>query len=336
MQRAMELALLGMGRVSPNPMVGCVIVYRGKVIGEGWHRAYGGPHAEVNAVADVEQQDLLSESTVYVSLEPCSHYGKTPPCADLLIRHRVKKVIVANTDPNPLVSGQGIAKLRAAGITVEVGLLEQEGRELNRRFFTFIERRRPFVLLKWAETSDGFVARENYDSKWISSTFSRKLVHQWRAEEDAIMVGTRTAQYDDPQLNVRDWKGRDPVRVVIDRELRLDRKLKLFDQRQQTLCYTTRENRSDGAVEYIRLDREGFLQALFEDLYHRKIQSLMIEGGATLLSSVMEAGLWDEARIFKSMEVRFEEGIAAPTAHGTLVSTALISGDRLSVYHRHG
>ena len=200
MQRALELARLGLGNVSPNPMVGCVIVKDGKIIGEGHHEQYGGPHAEVNAVQAVKDQSLLPQSTAYVTLEPCSHFGKTPPCADLLVRHQVKRVVICNEDPNPLVAGQGIERLRNAGIEVEIGLLREEGRVLNRRFFTAFEKKRPYVILKWAQTTDGFVARENYDSKWISNTYSRQLVHKWRAEEDAILVGTNTARYDNPSL----------------------------------------------------------------------------------------------------------------------------------------
>src|SRR6478609_11980434 len=193
MQRAFELAKLGAGSVSPNPMVGCVIVHRGEIIGEGWHKKYGEAHAEVNAIDSVKEKKVLNESVVYVTLEPCSHFGKTPPCADLLIQHRVKKVVVSNLDSNPLVSGNGVKKLRAAGIEVVTGILDKAGRELNKRFFTFMEKQRPYIILKWAETADGFIARENYDSKWISNEHSRKLVHQWRTEEDAVLVGSRTA-----------------------------------------------------------------------------------------------------------------------------------------------
>ncbi|MGA0557557.1 bifunctional diaminohydroxyphosphoribosylaminopyrimidine deaminase/5-amino-6-(5-phosphoribosylamino)uracil reductase RibD [Larkinella sp. VNQ87] len=238
MSRALQLACLGRGHVSPNPLVGCVIVYQNRIIGEGWHRQYGGPHAEVNAIRSVADEALLPESTVYVTLEPCSHFGKTPPCADLLIEKRVKKVVVCNDDPNPLVAGRGLAKLRAAGIEVETGLLTEEGRELNRRFFTFIEQQRPYLILKWAETADGFLAPTDFQPIPISSALSRQRVHQWRTEEDAFLIGTNTARYDNPQLNVRSWVGRNPVRIVIDKALQLPPSLHLFDGSQPTLVYT--------------------------------------------------------------------------------------------------
>ncbi|HKZ37838.1 MAG TPA: bifunctional diaminohydroxyphosphoribosylaminopyrimidine deaminase/5-amino-6-(5-phosphoribosylamino)uracil reductase RibD, partial [Chryseolinea sp.] len=237
MLRAMELALLGSGLVSPNPLVGCVITYEGKIIGEGWHKKYGEPHAEVNAVNSVPDKRTLRESTVYVTLEPCAHFGKTPPCADLLIEHQIKKVVVANLDSNPLVAGEGIRKLRSSGIEVITGVLDKKGRALNKRFFTIMEKQRPYIILKWAETADGFVARKNFDSKWISDEYSRQLVHKWRAEEDAVLVGMRTAQLDNPELNVRNWSGRNPIRIVIDRFLKLNEKIHLFDGSQKTICY---------------------------------------------------------------------------------------------------
>ncbi|MEQ9412696.1 MAG: bifunctional diaminohydroxyphosphoribosylaminopyrimidine deaminase/5-amino-6-(5-phosphoribosylamino)uracil reductase RibD, partial [Cyclobacteriaceae bacterium] len=213
MLRAMELAKNGIGHVSPNPLVGCVIVYEGKIIGEGWHGKYGEAHAEVNAVNAVADKSILNGAAVYVNLEPCAHTGKTPPCADLLVKHKVKRVVIANVDPNPLVAGKGIAKLKDAGVEVLTGVLEEAGRELNKRFFTFLKHKRPFVILKWAQTSDGFIARENFDSKWISNEYSRKLVHKWRTEEDSILVGYNTALYDNPKLTARDWTGRNPVRI---------------------------------------------------------------------------------------------------------------------------
>jgi len=204
MQRALELAQLGIGYVSPNPRVGCVIVHENKIIGEGWHQKFGEVHAEVNAINSVNDQSLLKESIVYVNLEPCSHFGKTPPCVDLLIEHHVKKVVIGNLDINPLVQGQGIKKLKDAGIETITGVLEKEGHELNKRFFTFIEKQRPYIILKWAQTSDEFIAQKNFESKWISNEFSRQLVHRWRSEEDAVLVGTRTASHDNPSQTVRD------------------------------------------------------------------------------------------------------------------------------------
>jgi len=328
MRRALELAALGLGTVAPNPVVGCVIVHDGRIIGEGWHQQYGGPHAEVNAVAAVADQSLLSQSTVYVTLEPCAHFGKTPPCADLLVRHAVKKVVVANVDPFHLVAGEGIRKLRAAGVEVVTGILDKAGRVLNRRFFTQVEQQRPHIILKWAETADGFVARENYDSKWISDACSRQLVHKWRTEEGAVLVGARTAQHDDPQLNVRDWTGRDPVRVVIDRFLKLNRKLKLFDGSQRTLCYNVLTHEEHHNLSLIRLGEEQFLPELVHDLHRRKIQSVIVEGGAFTLQAFIDSGLWDEARIFVSPQT-FGKGVVAPALKGYKFQEARLDRDVL-------
>jgi len=331
MQRALELALLGIGSVSPNPLVGCVIVHNGEVIGEGWHQKYGEAHAEVNAVRAVKEKERLAQSTVYVNLEPCAHFGKTPPCADMLISHRVKKVVIANVDSNPLVAGQGIARMKDAGIEVTTGILEQRGRELNKRFFTFIEKHRPYVVLKWAQTADGFIARENYESKWISDVLSRQLVHKWRAEEDAVLVGARTAAHDNPQLSVRDWTGRNPVRVVIDRFLRLSDRLHLFDRSQPTLYYNVLKHEEHHNLTMVRLDEDAFLAQLMKDLYQRKIQSLIVEGGAQTLASFIENDLWDEARMFTS-ERHFEKGITAPTLRGKRVLQQPWASDHLTIY----
>lgn len=334
MQRAFTLAGFGRGRVSPNPMVGCVIVHEGRIIGEGWHQRYGEAHAEVNAVKAVEDQSLLAESTVYVTLEPCSHTGKTPPCADMLVSHGVKKVIIANDDPNPLVAGRGIQKLRAAGAEVLTGLLAAEGRFLNRRFFTYMEKKRPYVILKYARTADGFMARENFDAKWISNAYARQLVHKWRAEEDAILVGTQTARYDDPQLNVRDWSGRNPVRVVIDRYLKLPPTLQVFDGTQPTLCYNTLREEARMEATLIRLPEEDFLPAMLQDMYRRKVQSVIIEGGAQVLQAFIDAGLWDEARIVTAPKT-FGRGIAAPVLYGNLIAHESVCNDTLEIYTPH-
>jgi diaminohydroxyphosphoribosylaminopyrimidine deaminase / 5-amino-6-(5-phosphoribosylamino)uracil reductase len=333
MRRAVELASLGQGHVSPNPLVGAVIVHQGKIVGEGWHKKYGGPHAEVNAVNSVIDKNILKESTVYVTLEPCSHFGKTPPCAELLIANNVKKVVVANVDPNPIVNGSGLHKLRASGMEVITGILDKEGRKLNKRFFTFIEKQRPYIVLKWAETSDGFIARKNFDSKWISDEFSRQLVHKWRTEEDALLVGMRTAQHDNPQLNVRDWSGRDPVRIVIDRFLKLSPKLNLFDGSQKTLCYNVLKHEERTNVSLLRIDEENFLTHLIDDLYKRKIQSVIVEGGAMTLQAFIDAGLWDEARIFVSPQT-FQNGIKAPELSGVLADQCLLKNDLLKIYHQ--
>ena len=333
MRRALELAEWGRGYVSPNPMVGCVIVHEDRIIGEGWHREFGGPHAEVNAVNSVENQELLLESTVYVTLEPCAHWGKTPPCAHLLEEKKVKKVVIAATDSNPLVGGKGIEILKNAGIEVEIGILEQEARWQNRRFFTQIEKQRPYVILKWAQTQDGFVARENFDSKWISNAQSRQLVHKWRAEEDSILVGKNTAAHDNPRLDVRDWVGKNPVRVVLDSHLELSQELSLFDQSIPTLIFNCLKNETQENLEWIRLP-EINPEAILKELYSRKIQSLLAEGGSQVLARFIQSGLWDEARVFTST-TSFEKGILAPILNQNPSETLSIDTDRLDIYY-HG
>jgi diaminohydroxyphosphoribosylaminopyrimidine deaminase / 5-amino-6-(5-phosphoribosylamino)uracil reductase len=333
MRRALDLAVLGKGRVSPNPMVGCIIVHQNSIIGEGYHQAYGEGHAEVNAIQAVKDKSLLKDSTFYVSLEPCSHYGKTPPCADLIIKHKPQKVVICNVDINPLVAGKGIQKLRNAGIEVEVGLLEAEGRNLNKRFFTFITKQRPYIILKWAETADGFLARENFDSKWISNDVSRMLVHKWRGEESAVLIGTNTALYDNPQLNIRNWTGRNPLRLVIDKELKLPKNLHLFDKQQATLCYNFHKNEAQENLEYVKIKSESFLHYFWQDLYFRKVQSVLVEGGAKLLLSLLENDYWDEIRLFRSKKT-FGKGIASPRPQGTVFERTALEDDMLWVYRR--
>ncbi|NVJ86457.1 MAG: bifunctional diaminohydroxyphosphoribosylaminopyrimidine deaminase/5-amino-6-(5-phosphoribosylamino)uracil reductase RibD [Algoriphagus sp.] len=331
MRRALELAELGKGSVSPNPMVGCVIVADGKIIGEGYHQQYGGPHAEVHAVNSVQDSSLFSKATVYVTLEPCAHFGKTPPCANLLVQKGVKKVVIAAMDSNPLVGGKGVEILKRAGIEVETGLLEQEARTQNRRFFTQIEQNRPYVILKWAQTADGFVARKDFSSKWISNALSRQLVHRWRGEEDAILVGKNTAAYDNPSLNVRDWEGKDPIRIVLDPELSLDPGLKLFDRNQATICYNTLKTEESENLAYVQVSPEMHPSEILTDLKQRKIQSVLIEGGAFILKKFLNAELWDEARVFTS-QVRFGEGIAAPVMPIPPSSQIQLEDDLLSFY----
>jgi diaminohydroxyphosphoribosylaminopyrimidine deaminase/5-amino-6-(5-phosphoribosylamino)uracil reductase len=333
MRRALELAEEGKGKVRPNPLVGCVIVHQGKIIGEGYHAQYGGPHAEVNAIASVTDPKLLADATAYVSLEPCSHWGKTPPCANLLIEKGIKSVVVATLDPNPLVAGKGVKLLEEAGISVQVGLLEQEAKWQNRRFFCQIEQQRPYIILKWAQTADGFVARENFDSKWISGAQSRQLVHQWRAEEQAILVGKNTALHDNPRLNVRDWTGSDPIRVVLDSRLELPADLHLFDQQVPTLCYNTLKNEKLTNLEWVQLPHLS-LEALLADLHARHIQSVLIEGGSQIINQFLAAGLWDEARVFTA-PIHFERGIAAPKLTQTPTESHAIGTDQLDFYY-HG
>lgn len=335
MRRALELATLGQGMVTPNPMVGCVVVHNGRIIGEGWHRQYGQPHAEVNAIDSVTDKTLLSSSTVYVTLEPCSHFGKTPPCADLLIHHQVKRVVICNLDTNPLVGGKGIEKLRQAGIEVTTGILETEGRALNRRFFCFIEKKRPYLILKWAESADGFVAKPNFEPTPISNGLSRKWVHQWRSHEDAIMVGTRTALYDNPRLNVRDWSGRNPVRVLIDKQLSLPSTLHLFDQSQPTLVYNHLQNHSESNRSWFKISPEtNLIDAILDDLYQRKIQSVLVEGGTHLLESFLNQDLWDEIRVIQS-PYYLKEGIKAPYFEAAKPFSQInLMGDALRIYRR--
>lgn len=331
MRRALDLALLGAGAVSPNPMVGCVIVKGDRVIAEGWHKKFGGPHAEVEAVHALEHPGDVEGADVYVSLEPCAHQGKTPPCADLLAELRPAKVYACNLDPNPLVAGKGMERLREAGIETHVGLLEEEGREINRRFFTHIVEKRPYVILKWAQTLDGFIARKDFDSKWISNRYSRALVHKWRSEEDAILVGTNTAEHDDPQLNVRDWTGRDPLRVALDLNDRLPEGLKLFGGSQPTAVISQFRNpRVEGKVEYVKVkvERHDFIRPMLAALYERKVGSLVVEGGARLISTFQDVGLWDEAQVFLC-DASFGEGVEAPRLRGKLHGETRLTGDRL-------
>ncbi len=318
MRRALELATLGRGQVSPNPMVGCVIVHDAtqRIIGEGWHQRYGEAHAERNAVQAVQPDDLplLPDSTAYVTLEPCSHYGKQPPCANLLIETGIGRVVCCNDDPNPLVGGRGFAKLEQAGICVERGVLADEGRLLNARFFTFMEQQRPYIILKWAETSDGYMGSPGGQPVQISGPLSQRLVHRWRGEEDAIMVGTNTARNDNPRLNTRLWPGKNPIRIVIDRHNTLPPDLHLFDGAQQTIVIS-----------------EAGLSGGLASLVEQKITSVLVEGGAALLTSFLSEGLWDELRVFRSPAM-LGDGIKAPTVRGRLVSREMIGADELTIY----
>ena len=330
MRRALELAMNGSGNVSPNPLVGCVIVHEGRIIGEGWHKKYGESHAEVNAIDSVANKAILRESTLYVTLEPCSHTGKTPPCADLIVKHGIQKVVIANQDTNPLVAGRGIQRLRDAGINVITDILSDEAKEANRRFFTFMELNRPRIILKWAETADGFIARKNNQSRWISDIYSRRLVHKWRSHEDAVLVGSGTAWHDNPHLNVRDWSGRNPLRIVIDRYLKLGPNLNLFDRTQKTICYNLVKEESHANLLYVQLPEENFLPSLVQDLYRRGIQSVMVEGGGQIINSFVRLNLWDEARIFVS-PTTFGAGIPAPVFAGVQRTIRKLDNDWLKV-----
>jgi len=339
MRRCLELAELGAGYVSPNPMVGAVVVHDGQIIGEGYHQKYGQAHAEVNAIAQAIQKfddhaELLKNSTIYVSLEPCAHYGKTPPCADLIIKHQIPNVVVGCRDPFAQVDGKGIEKLLAAGIDVITGVLEQECQWLNRRFFTKVQKHRPYIILKWAQTQDGFFAPANGSQFWITGAEPKKLVHKWRSEEDAVLVGKNTALSDNPQLNVRYWNGRSPKRVVIDRRLELNKGLNIFDQSAETLIFNEVKFDLDGRNRYIALeDFERFVpQYILYQLYLQDIQSVIIEGGARTLESFIEAGLWDEARVFTGDKV-LGKGIKAPQITGILADEYPVGADRLQLLY---
>lgn len=338
MQRCLELAELGQGAVSPNPMVGALVVHKDQIIGEGWHRKYGEAHAEPNAIAAVfnhypDAAELLKESTVYVSLEPCSHHGKTPPCADLLIKHQVKQVVIACRDPFEQVNGSGITKLREAGIDVIEGVLEEKAKYINRRFFTRVQQQRPYVILKWAETANGYFAPKNQQQQWITGSAAQVLNHQWRSQEDAILVGANTALIDNPQLNVRHWFGRNPKRIVIDKELSLPSDLHLFNQQTDTLVFNAIKTDWQKNIKYIALENfDWYLpQNILYQLHLMDVQSVIIEGGIKTLNLFIDAGLWDEARVFRG-QVYWEDGFQAPRLHAIPQSQETIGKDLLTVY----
>lgn len=315
MHRCLELAKLGAGHVAPNPMVGAVLVHEGRIIGEGWHKEYGKAHAEVNCINAVQEEDrqFISQSILYVSLEPCAHHGKTPPCADLIIRHKIPKVVIGCRDPFKEVDGKGIEKLKAAGIEVETAVLEEECRELNKRFFTFHKKQRSFIILKWAQTADGFIAGDDSKRILISNEFSNRLVHKWRSEEAAIMVGTNTALRDDPALTTRLWPGPSPVRLVIDMNLRLPGSLKVFDGSERTIVFNTIKEDEKPNLSFIKLDKEKqFVPQLMDVLYRLQLQSVLVEGGAALLQTFIESGVWDEARVIVNGELSIGNGLPAP------------------------
>jgi len=329
MARCLELAKRGAGTVAPNPMVGAVLVANNRIIGEGWHRHYGQAHAEVNAIRQALLSGYadLSRSTLYVSLEPCSHYGKTPPCTDLIIQHQIPKVIIGCRDPFKEVNGKGIEKLKAAGVDVEISELETTCKELNKRFFTFHEQQKPFVILKWAQTADQFIStlpQNPLQSKaaagdainhrlLISNEYSNRLVHRWRSEEAAILIGTNTALLDDPDLTTRLWPGNSPVRLVLDMDLRLPAALKIFNRQQRTIIFNGIKQEEAGNLQYFKLSGEkSIVQQLLDALYRLNIQSVLVEGGAKLLQSFIDEGLWDEARIITNEELIIQNGLAAP------------------------
>jgi diaminohydroxyphosphoribosylaminopyrimidine deaminase/5-amino-6-(5-phosphoribosylamino)uracil reductase len=326
MQRCFDLAILGRGHVSPNPMVGAVIVHDNKIIGEGYHRKIGEAHAEVNAIASVKDTDLLKDSTIYVSLEPCVHYGKTPPCTDLIISKKIPRVVIAMTDPNPLVGGKGIEKLRKNGVEVISGIFENEAKFLNRRFIKYITTDRPYIILKWAKTIDGFIdasrQTKNKDKpKWITNSFCKKLVHKWRTEEDAFMVGTQTARMDNPQLTSREWSGKNPIRVSIDFDEQLPKDLFIFDNQAHSIIFTGQTESKEKNIKRIKISsRKDNLSEILSHLHKEHIQSLVVEGGAALLKSFIDNELWDEARIFTGNHY-FCDGVKSPSIKGDIINT---------------
>ena len=324
-------------------MVGSVLTYKNKIIGEGWHRKAGEPHAEVNAIRSVKDQALLKKATIYVSLEPCSHYGKTPPCSDLIIASGIKKVVIGTVDPFAKVKGKGIKKLLDAGCEVMVGILEDECRELNKRFFTFHEKNRPYIILKWALTENNFIApgsKEERAPVWITNKYSRQIVHKWRSEEQAILVGTNTAVADNPKLNTRLWEGSNPVRVLLDKSLRTPLGSALLDRSVKTIVITSQAAKdsfkgegmgeNEPILETIDFNKEIASQ-IAEVLYKHELQSVIVEGGGRTLQTFIDSGLWDEARIFTG-ETLFQDGVKAPQFKGKLTREQNLGSDKLKIY----
>lgn len=331
MQRCIQLALKGKGKVAPNPMVGCVIMYKNNIIGEGFHSQYGGAHAEVNAIDSVLDKTLLPLSTVYVSLEPCAHFGKTPPCANLLIAHKVKKVVIGCVDTFSKVAGKGIALLKAAGMDVEIGILEQDCRDLNRAFFTFHEKIRPYIILKWAETANGYMAGER---KQISGNNAQLLLHKWRSEEQAFLIGTYTLMQDNPQLNSRHFSHKNPIRIVIDFDLKSEGKnLHFLDNKQATVILNRHKNETINTIQYVKIDNKE-PQTIVNALYHIDIHSVVIEGGKQLLESFINAKLVDEYRVFTSTKNTFIDGLKAPKFKAQLKQTIVLGEDILNIYFK--
>jgi diaminohydroxyphosphoribosylaminopyrimidine deaminase/5-amino-6-(5-phosphoribosylamino)uracil reductase len=383
MQRCLHLAKRGAGFVAPNPLVGAVLVFDDRIIGEGWHKQYGGPHAEVNAIHQAVQsgQIDLSQSTLYVSLEPCAHFGKTPPCTDLIIQYKIPKVVIGCRDPFKEVNGKGIEKLIAAGVEVEVGIMENECKNINKRFFTFHIEQRPYIILKWAQTTDGKMARlhptkkaspelhsqpslgsvasaggalesskskmffQNSESRipltggggarlLISNEYSNRLVHQWRSEEAAILIGTNTALMDNPELTTRLWPGPSPIRLVVDMNLRLPTTLNLFDRKVKTIVFNIVKDEKSENLVYFKLNKEqDFIPQLLNALYELKIQSVLVEGGAKLLQSFIDGGTWDEMRIISNSSLEVQGGLASPVFENIImVEEQQLLTDKVEIY----
>lgn len=323
-KRCLQIAKNGLGTTRPNPMVGCVIVHDNQIIGEGFTSAYGGNHAEVNAIKSIKDKSFLKGATLYVTLEPCSHYGKTPPCSNLIIEHKIPNVVIGCLDTNEKVAGKGIEKLENSGCNVIIGVLENECKQHHNRFFTFHNKKRPYIVLKWAETLDGFIApktKKEPKPVWITNSISRQLVHKWRTEEQAILVGTNTVLQDSPTLTVRDWTGQNPTRIVLDEKNTLSKKLNVFNDKAKTIVISEKEiDFSDKVAEQI-----------CNVLHQNNINSVIIEGGAQTLQTFIDANLWDEARVFTG-NINFKKGVKAPKFSGKLLSEQIIDKDTLKFY----
>lgn len=339
MKRCLELAKHGLGSVYPNPMVGCVIVHNGLIIGEGWHQKAGLPHAEVNAINAVKRKELLSEAILYVNLEPCSHHGRTPPCADLILKSGIPKVVVGAVDSNEKVGGRGISRLRKMGVEVITPIMERACRDLNKRFFTFHEKKRPYVILKWAQSRDGFIFPDKEAAKkgapfWISNIYSLQRVHQWRAEEAAILVGKNTVLQDDPKLNIRHYSGNPILRIVIDRKLEVPQDYNFLDNSEKTIVFNEKKEESYGGLEFVNLDfTQDVIGQMMNHLHSLEIQSLIVEGGAYTLNAFLKADVWDEARVFEG-ESFFKSGIKAPLLEGKPKLSESLLQDKLMKYMR--
>jgi diaminohydroxyphosphoribosylaminopyrimidine deaminase / 5-amino-6-(5-phosphoribosylamino)uracil reductase len=336
MQRCIELAKLGAGSVAPNPMVGAVLVYKERIIGEGYHRQYGHAHAEVNCINAVAEEDkvLIPKSTIYVSLEPCAHFGKTPPCADLIIAKKIPTVVIGCRDPFKEVNGKGIEKLLAAGVEVICPVLEDECKELNKRFFTFHTLHRPYIVLKWAQTASGIIGNDDHSRLLISNEFTNHLVHKWRSEEAAILVGTNTALFDDPSLTTRLWKGNNPIRLVLDMDLRLPASLQLFDGSIRTIVFNSLKHGEAGNLLYYLVTKDvSIVHQICNALYQLNIQSVLVEGGTQLLQSFIDENMYDEIRIITNTDLETATGIPAPGAENRVLQHSIqLQSDTVHFY----
>ncbi len=337
MLRCLELAAKGLGYVKSNPLVGCLIVKNGEIISEGYHHAFGMPHAERIAIDKLDDKTQIKGSTIYVNLEPCSHYGKTPPCAPYVAKMSPRRVVISDIDPNPLVNNQGIKILQDAGIQVDVGICSLENRRLNKRFFTFIEKRRPYIILKWAQTLDGFIAEKNQNCiKWISNAATRQIVHKWRAEEMAILVGAGTVRCDDPQLTTRHWYGDNPIRMVVTDSGKLPLNAKIFDDQAKTILFYKNilyTNINGDKIDIVKIETD-FIDTLYAYCIENNITSILVEGGSQLLNTFINREQWDEARVIVGNKV-FGQGVRAPIiSQYTHIDIENIDDDKIIYYTR--